>query len=262
MYGPRYGQLIPWVADLAHQSDIIGFPRARLIFEAQARLIQFLRRVVEQILQGVDLESPGSSTKWLEMTRLGFRKTGDVALWSPYTYQPFSAPPIFNVDAMLSLAKARMDATGDHLLLLQTDIPYMRRQIKLVNECQIIKGALREIAHFLIMQNFLRDIGVHLYWKRAFDEFEHLKRCYVRFRDHICPGERLPKKCDETLGALELLLVNAMHSRSKHLQAIIPQRPGFRHCWDFEENPESGQIKMTRRDDTPVTELFHKDPLE
>jgi hypothetical protein len=77
-------------------------------------VMQFLRRVVEQILQGIDLESPGSSTKWLETTRLGFRKTGDVAFWSPYTYQPFSAPPIFNVDAMLSLAKARMDATGDH----------------------------------------------------------------------------------------------------------------------------------------------------
>ena len=57
MYGPQYGQLSPWVADLAHRSDIIGFPRARLILEAQACLMQFLRRVVEQILQGINLET-------------------------------------------------------------------------------------------------------------------------------------------------------------------------------------------------------------
>lgn len=244
MYGPRYGQLSPWAADLTHRSDIIGFPRARLILEAQARLMQFLCRVAEQILQGIDLESPGSSTKWLETTRLGFRKTGDVAFWSSYTYQPFSAPPIFNVDAMLSLAKARMDATGDHLLLLQTDIPYMRRQIK-----------------SLIMRDFLRDIEVHLYLKRVFDEFEHLKRCYIRFRDHIHPGERLPKKYDKALGALELLLVNAMHSRSAHLEAIIPQRPGFRRHWNFKEDPENKQIKISRKGDT-LTGPFHKDPLE
>ncbi|XTI95610.1 hypothetical protein V2W45_1504379 [Cenococcum geophilum] len=154
-----------------------------------------------------------------------------------------------------------MDATGDHLLLLQTDIPYMRRQIKLVNECQVIKGAPREMAHILIMQDFLRDIEVHLYWKRVFDEFEHLKRCYIRFRDHIHPGERLPKKYDKALGALELLLVNAMHSFSAHPQAIIPQRPGFRRHWNFKEDPENEQMKISRKGDT-LTDLFQKDLLE
>ncbi|OCL11600.1 hypothetical protein AOQ84DRAFT_268717, partial [Glonium stellatum] len=262
MYGLQYGQLTPWVASLAHRSDIIGFPRARLILEAQAHLMQFLRKMVEQILQGTDLEIPGSCTKWLETTQLGFRKLEDVAFWSPYTNQPFSAPPIFNIDFMLSLAKGRMDATGDHLLLLQADAPYMRRHIELVKECQVINEAQREIACLMVVQDLFRDINVHLYWKSVFDEFEHLNRCYVRFRDHIHPGEQLPTEYDKALGALELLLVNAMHSRSKHLQAIIPQRPGFCQSWEFKEDPETGQIKMARKDDTTITELFYKDPLE
>lgn len=52
-----------------------------------------------------------------------------------------------------------------------------------------------------------------------------------------------------------------MHSRSAHLEAIIPQRPGFRRHWNFKEDPENEQIKISRKGDT-LTGLFHKDPLE
>jgi hypothetical protein len=56
-----------------------------------------------------------------------------------------------------------------------------------------------------------------------------MSRDSIRFRDSIHRGEHLPPIYDEALGALELLLVNLMHSQSKHLQAVIPQHPGFRH---------------------------------
>lgn len=86
MHGSRYGDLVPWERKAAHRSDIVGFPRARLILEAQAYLLRFLHKLVDQILEGIDPDTPASSAKWVEMTRIGFRKSGDVASWSQYTY--------------------------------------------------------------------------------------------------------------------------------------------------------------------------------
>ena len=261
MYGPRYGKLTPWEPKAAHRSDIVGFPRARLIIEAQACLLGFLRRVVDQILEGCP-EAPTSSVKWVEMARMGFKKSGDVAFWSQYTYQPFSAPPVFDIDALLSQAKARIDATGDHMWLLQTDPSYLRYQVRLINEGQGIKGSERSKAYRMIVREICHDVMVHWFWQWVYDELENARTWCLRYKDHIHAGEALPREYDQALGALELLLVNAMHSRSKHLQAIIPQRPGFRHLWAFEYDDAKEQIRLERKSKTKVTELFYEDPLD
>ncbi len=121
MHGQRYGELTPWESKAAHRSDIIGFPRARLITEAQAFLLKFLRKIVDQILDRTNPETPASSAKFVEMSRVGFKEIGGVGYWSQYTYQPFPAPPAFNIDALLSQVRARPDAMGDHLWLLQME---------------------------------------------------------------------------------------------------------------------------------------------
>src|SRR5437762_10940873 len=38
MYGRKYGELVDWQEGPAHRADIMGFPRARLVLEAQAYL--------------------------------------------------------------------------------------------------------------------------------------------------------------------------------------------------------------------------------
>lgn len=43
MYGPRYGTLVDWEEAAAHRADILGFPRARLVIEAQALILRTLR---------------------------------------------------------------------------------------------------------------------------------------------------------------------------------------------------------------------------
>lgn len=49
MQGSKYGQLKKWEKDAAHRFDIIGFPRAQLILEAQEKILKLLRNIVEQI---------------------------------------------------------------------------------------------------------------------------------------------------------------------------------------------------------------------
>lgn len=64
MYGPRYGELVDWQAGSAHREDIIGFPKACLILEGQAYLMGALRKIVDKILEGVDLSKPATPEKW------------------------------------------------------------------------------------------------------------------------------------------------------------------------------------------------------
>jgi hypothetical protein len=263
MHGPRYGELTPWEPKAAHRSDIIGFPRARLIIEAQACLLGFLRRVVDQILPSASPEQPVSSSKWVKMTKMGFKKGGDLAFWSQYTHQPFSAPPVFNIDTLLSQTKARLDAKGDHLWLLETEPTYMRRHMQLIFQDEIIKSSDRREAYRMILGELCYDVEAYWFWQWVYDEFQNARTCSLRYRDHIHTGEALPRKYDKALGALELLLVNAMRSRSLHLGAIIPQRPGFRHLWEFKNvDPTKGQIGIVRKSTTAITELFYEDPLE
>ncbi|KAK7700763.1 hypothetical protein SLS57_011987 [Botryosphaeria dothidea] len=62
MYRENYGSLVAWDAQAAHRSDIVPFPRAKLIFEAQACLLRFLRDVVNQILGEADIHFKAFNT--------------------------------------------------------------------------------------------------------------------------------------------------------------------------------------------------------
>lgn len=107
IYGTRYGELTDWEAEAAHRWDIVGFPRARLILEAQYTLLSLLRKIVDQLLDGVDKDRSGYSDKWKQITTLGFKAFSHLEFWSSYTNQPFSAVPVFDIDALLSTAKVR-----------------------------------------------------------------------------------------------------------------------------------------------------------
>lgn len=53
MHGPKYGQVVPWDGKKAHRWEIVGFPRAQLVIEAQSILMSFLRKTVERLLENV-----------------------------------------------------------------------------------------------------------------------------------------------------------------------------------------------------------------
>ncbi|OTB01767.1 hypothetical protein M426DRAFT_36164, partial [Hypoxylon sp. CI-4A] len=54
MYGSQYGDLVDWEEGSAHRFDVLGFPRAQLVLEAQLIILTTLREVVDNILSGVD----------------------------------------------------------------------------------------------------------------------------------------------------------------------------------------------------------------
>lgn len=266
MYGPRYGELVDWQAGSAHRADIIGFPKACLILEGQAYLMGALRKIVDKILEGVDLSKPANSEKWKLMTKLGFRHTNEVELWSPYTNQAFSAPPVFSIDNLISIAQTRLDALADHLWFLQTEPPYMRRYIRLLCQGEFYRTVDKDAAGALLSTQLFQDVSTYWQWIWIKSECMYVKSVHDRFRDSIRPGECLPSVYDRALGALELLLVNEVLHRTSSFETLIPQRPGFSHKWNFQWRPKDGVtvFKVDRKPGASVDQkdLFDKDPLE
>jgi hypothetical protein len=228
-FGPRYGTYSKWKKDSAHKFDMVGYPRGRLLFEVQATLMTFLQRVVQQLLaSGVedDRSNVMGCTRWNVNIDNGLKMTGDATAWSNFVQTPFTAPPSFDVDTFVALAKARVDATGDHLTLLQTEPSYFRRYIRKLYQMQTVESAHKKhVAITVVNWEIVEDINLHWFWRGAFLEFQHLQNVYHRYRDSITTGQPLPRKVDQALGALELVLVNAIHERSQQLQAIVSQRP-------------------------------------
>jgi hypothetical protein len=63
-HGAHYGKVVYWNAESAHCVDILGFLLARLVLEAQAQRLGFLRRAVGAILIGIDWTIWTGSKKW------------------------------------------------------------------------------------------------------------------------------------------------------------------------------------------------------
>lgn len=263
MQGPKYGRLTKWEKDAAHRFDIIGFPRAQLILEAQENILSLLRNIVEQILDGVDTSKQGQSTseKWMQITMLGFREVSRIEFASPFLNQPFSTPPLFDIENHLSMARARMQAAKDHLWLLQTEPSYMRFAMKDLNQGAAFEVVSRADLYSIMTHEFIHDVMAFVSWQWAVDEWENAKTTYLRYRDSIYPGQRLPEKFDNALGVLELLLVNQLHIRSRNLGAFNPQRPGFRHLW-VHQHSKPGEITQRRASNLSMPEIFAKDPLD
>ncbi|CAG8952650.1 hypothetical protein HYFRA_00009758 [Hymenoscyphus fraxineus] len=198
------------------------------------------------------------------MAQVGFKKNGEHAgYWSCYSHQPFSSPPTFNMEVLLGNIKVRLDETGDHIWLLQTDADYLWNYLRELRECQVIEDATdsdKQLAFEMVVGGVIYDLHVHWFWARLHAKMQPTKELYARFRDNINIGEALPPMYDVGLGDIKRLLLDTIHVRSLHLGAIIPQRPGFRNAWNITkvfEGVWSAQLKepdMKRR--------FKKNPLD
>jgi hypothetical protein len=191
MHGIDYGKLVPWNKEAAERWDIVGYPRALLIIEAQALMFSRLRAVADLILEGVDHDTLRASDKWQEMVRAGSKQSNNIELWSDYVNQPFSAPPKFDVDYYCSLAEARMQAAQDHLWLLQTDPSYFRRFIKVLAVGEVYRTAWRYV---LIAKDIHLAVEDYLTWQAFHAEWSCIRDHYRRYSDSIHPGQPLPRR--------------------------------------------------------------------
>lgn len=264
MHGIDYGKLVPWDKDAAERCDIVGYPRARLIIEAQALMFSRLRAIVDLILEGIDRDSSGACDKWLETVRTGFKQSNSIEFWSDYINQPFSSPPKLDVDYYCSVAKARMQAARDHLWLLQTDPSYFRRFIKVLAVGEVYTTAWRYV---LIAKDIHQAVMDYLRWRELSEEWSTIQSYYRRFRDNIHPGQPLPWRLEHSLSLLEGTLIAALDRRARHLNGYIAQRPGFQHYFKFTvlskppSKPGQHMFSIESVCESSSYQLYRADPL-
>ncbi|TVY82189.1 hypothetical protein LSUE1_G002221 [Lachnellula suecica] len=245
LHGANYGKVVSWNTEQAHRWDIAGFPRGKLILEAQQILLQFLRKTVEQLLNGIDRE--GSADKWAELEASHFRRSVGSESWSAFSNEAFSAP-IFDVSRLVESSQVRLAEAEDHLWLLQTDPEYFQDAIK--------NGSQGRIFKINDPQPWNRSIAINIWaeplervfmWRSIAEEVEHLKVQYMAFRDQVHIGERLPPKLERAFGSLELLLINILNRSTKHLLSLLPRMVAFHdlYCIDYSQ---PGDIIASLRD--------------
>lgn len=94
--------------------------------------MSFLREVVTRLVrEPVQNDAATQSNNFTKALEQGLKKVNEnstsIEFASAYLNQPFSAPPIFDMQKLVSLAQTQLNLHGDHLWLLQTDPSYMRR---------------------------------------------------------------------------------------------------------------------------------------
>lgn len=213
-FGSEYGKLVPWDAKAAHRGDLIGFPRARLLLEAQALIMSFPRKIVTTILTNSKKKHISGTIEWRQFIHTGMGRPAE-RYWSDFAFNAFSDPPTFDLDDLLARAKTRLDATSDHLEMLQTEPAYMRRYASIIGKMQSVgRDQHSVLGSKMISDEIIGDLEVHFSWVYTHEELEHAHDAYHRHRHHIARGEPLPKEVDDALASLELLLVNTAHLRS------------------------------------------------
>ncbi|KIL88353.1 hypothetical protein FAVG1_08432 [Fusarium avenaceum] len=265
MHGHRYGSLVDWEKEAAHRGDIMGFPRAQLVLEAQAYLLRVLCNITESVLSGVDPAQPPRSEKWRDLvSREAFHEISTVEFWSSYTNQAFSASPAFDINYLLTLAKTRLNETEDHLSYLQTDPVYMRRYLTIMFAADHCKKASENQRAVIMVKQIHAEVLSHHWWKWVEMECNHVKEEHNKFHDEIHPGTALPPSYDKALGALELLLANQVLYRAQRLKKFVTFLPSFQKYWSF--TPDSKSLYATavleRKVPNNTKESLNADPLD
>ncbi|CAD0106976.1 unnamed protein product [Aureobasidium uvarum] len=258
MHGVDYGKLVPWDKKAAERWDIVGYPRARLIIEAQALMFSRLRSIVDLILEGVNRDIMGASDKWQEMVRTGFKQTKTIELWSDYINQPFSSPPKLDIDYYCSVANARMQAAQDHLWLLQTDPSYVRRFIKVMAVGEVYR---LDYKHRLVTADICHAVFDCQRWMQLNEAWNSVRSHNRRFHDSIHPGQPLPRLFELSLTIMECALLDTMDKGASHLSVYITQRPGFRQYYKFHKASE-GSVIVESTMACSEAEQYYNDPLD
>ncbi|ESZ94427.1 hypothetical protein SBOR_5220 [Sclerotinia borealis F-4128] len=263
MQGTKYGELVHWDKDAAHRWDIIGFPRARLILQAQKALMYLLRQIVDKILHDVDKDSGPIAAQSDQVRSLEFRQSDIRGFSSSYYNEPYSVPLKFDINKLFGIAKTQLEVKKDHLWLLQTDPAYAKYWLGILSEGGLVRDkSLGFNKESLLAADLYAELQSIRLWTEVVLEIEKVKELHDSIRDQIIRGQALPPKYNRALGALEVLLVDYMTKLSSHLSISIVQRPGFSKCKDPKLNyshdpldfllqhllgkPDTSQIKFSR----------------
>jgi hypothetical protein len=220
-------------------------------------LLSVLKKVVERLTEGLSESSPDN---WTRIAKLGFKQDSACEFASSFVNQPFSPPPTFDIEKLLAIATTRRDVAGDHVELLQTDPSYLRHYVKLIAEYHICK-IYGDVDHYEVTAlEIVNDVHIFWGWQWILKELEIVK--YNASQVEMTRGQSLPSTLDGALSSLYAMLTYMIDRRSRHIQAVLPERPGFSSNWTSDRDSFPGRVKLERNDGLNMAQRFMKDPLD
>jgi len=243
MYGAHLGRLIPWNKQSAHRHDIIGYPRAVLILEAQAALFAFLRKMVEMLLEPGLEEATAGHQQWDLLVQSDFGKIGPTPLVCRRT-EAFRSPPRLDMAAIVECLHEQRDAMFDELWLLQTDPEYFRDHLTRAKDNEMhdrmaMKWREQWVLDYALCYSVWAD-NLRTALKQA---------CYVlemqkEMGGEVRPGKSLPTEYEAILVHFQRHLEQLFQGQLRDLQCLVPQEKSFREHYKI---LEGGQPKFITR---------------
>ena len=234
----RYGDLVKWNRQECHKWNFVGYPRARLILDAQAVLLRFLRKMT-------DLVAPSATTnagcvKWNALISAGFQQEVSMECWSSYSEQLFSAPPKYNLAQCLKNAQAQLAVAQDHLHFVRTDPAYTQDiYAKLRRGEQLRNMAADEIWRIIASDIMVYPVQHIRRLRNLVDECKHALAVFQKYQDNVKIGGSLPEDYEHALSGIEFLCINLLQHERIHLNKLLRVCPGFNRNFDYYE--ENGQ---------------------
>ncbi|KAH0164206.1 hypothetical protein KCU67_g5250, partial [Aureobasidium melanogenum] len=124
----RWDHLLSTHTQSAHRHDIIGFPRAVLILEAQATLFAFLCKTVEILLEPSIQGATVGHQQWDVLVQSDFGKIGPKPLVGR-RLEAFRSPPRLDMATIVETLVTQTEIMFDELWLQQTDPLYLRAHL-------------------------------------------------------------------------------------------------------------------------------------
>jgi hypothetical protein len=253
MYGTHLGRLIPWNKQSAHRHDIIGYPRAVLILEAQATLFAFLRKTVEVLLEPGVQETAAGHQQWDTLVLSDFGKIGPTPLVGRRT-QAFRSPPQLDMAAIVETLSEQKEAMFDELWLLQSDSQYFRAHLAEAKNNEMhdrlsMKWREEWVLEYALCYSVWAD-NLRIALKQA---------CCVLvmqedYEGEVRPGKSLPAEYEAILVLFQRHLEQLFEGQLGDLQCLVPQEKSFREHFRV---LESGQPRI----DTTAEKLFLANPM-
>jgi hypothetical protein len=185
MHGDNYGQPLLSYEESAHRLDAIGYPRAKLVLEAQAWIMSVIKRVVKGIVTNLHPLNSSSTEGWEDLSsqqwmNSSIKSSSQAEHFSSHLHQPFSQPPRFSPEKVKSIAEAAYKANLDHMWLLQIEPEYLKHTIRLIEEGEAVEmlKVAADLGNFrqLVITELLHSLEITRGFQLIMEELSYITR--------------------------------------------------------------------------------------
>ncbi|KAK4634636.1 hypothetical protein CLAFUW4_00967 [Fulvia fulva] len=199
----KFGALVHWEKDLAHEWSIIGFPRAKLILEAQVALSKLLNQMAQLLLHNGQDQALEGSEKWQALVGAGFRTAGvsqhDVGAVRRVRYLPRD----FALSSLHAAFGARYVDARETCWLVQTDPAYARQLLSTGETSGFHTNGCCSSKQLSLTGLMLDIVERQQIWGELTDEAKHALDVSSRYHDGSVPDSHQLEDYKAALNFLE-----------------------------------------------------------